>query len=386
VTAARPISLAAAVACLTALAACSSSGTSTPTGSATPSATPTPTATPTGPPVIVWTVKAGGGAATLVRELSPTGALAHTIATLPGDAVLLGQGSGKVAFLYTDKSIHVVVLGTGAVTSFPSGAAPADCGVFGGAFSPDGMNFAYAISTPSSGSLRVLNLGSGTSTAIHTYSTNTVDAPLGWTSTRMYATSIPGCADAGAQADVALDPATGMETSSTSIAGADGTAFSPDGIHVADSIHTMLGDEGDSTVPIGPQQPFNTLRTFTLGATPSSAYSMAHHQISVFALSADGGTVVYYNDSSAGGFAGISISPDFGLFFRHGTSATQLTHYGEVGRWDAGAFIDSSDAVMAVHTATGEQLVIVGPSHTTPMMIDSVTGGDQPSVKYSPTS
>jgi hypothetical protein len=42
---------------------------------------------------------------------------------------------------------------------------------------------------------------------------------------------------------------------------------------------------------------------------------------------------------------------------------------------------------MAVHTGSGEQLVLVGPAHSPPTMIDSVAGGDAPvSVAYSPTS
>ena len=338
----------------------------------------------------MWAVK--HGASIDVRVLSPAGGSPHTVASAPMDAQFIGFGTGliaahKIGALYSDKTFHTWDISTGATTSFPSGAAAAD-GVFGGAFSPDGTRLAYATVTPSSGALHIATLATGTSIVIHTYSTNTVDAPVGWTPTRITAVTVVGFSDAGPQADVALDPATGTETSSTSIAGSGGSAFSADGTHVADVTHSTLGDEGDSPGGPGPQQPFNTLRTFTLGATPANAYPpVAHHQIGVFSLSPDGTTTVYYNDSSAGGFAGISMSPDFGLFFLHSGTPTQLTHYGEVGRWDSAAFIDTSTAVMAVHSGSDEHLVLVGPGHTPPTMIDSVAGGDSPTfVAYSPTS
>jgi hypothetical protein len=372
-----------------AASACSSStGGSSPSASSTPTATPT--ATPAGPPVLVWAVK--HGASIDVRVLSPSGGSPHTVASVPSDAQFVGFSTGvisahKIAALYSDKTFHTWDISTSATTSFPSGSAPADS-VFGGAFSPDGARFAYATVTTSSGALHIATLATGTSTVIHTYSTNTVDAPIGWTASRITAVTVVGFSDAGPQANVALDPATGTETSSTSIAGSAGSAFSADGVHVADSTHSMLGDEGDSPGGPGPQQPFNTLRTFSVGATPTNAYPpVAHHSIGVFAVSPSGSSVVYYNDSSAGGFAGISLSPDFGLFFLNSGSTLQLTHYGEVGRWDSGAFTDASTAVMAVHTGSGEQLVLVGPAHSPPTMIDSVAGGDAPvSVAYSPTS
>ena len=309
------------------------------------------------------------------------------LAMVPADARVAGLSAGKIAFLYEDKTLHVYALGSGASTTVATGATAAD-DVFGGAISPDGSHFAFAVvSSTTSDSLRVLDLSTGTSSVLHSYTTATVDAPVEWVGTRILAESIVGFSDAGPQADVAVDAGTGLETMSTSIAGAAGSAFSADGVHVFDAIHGPLGDDADSAGGPGPQQPFNTLRAFSVGSTPSSVYSAAHHQVTVFAVSDDGSEAVYYNDSAAGGFAGISLSPQFGLFLVHGTTPTQLAHYGEGGRWDAGAFVGAGSAVMARHSGSAEQLVLVGPSHPTPAVLDTVAGGDAPAfVGYSPMS
>ena len=367
--------------------ACSSGGSTSPRVSRSPaeSQSSAPTQTPAGPPQVVWVVRSG--AVKVVRVLSPSGGSPRTLVSVPLDATVAGVGGGQIAFLYGDRSLHLYSLGSGGSVAFPTGIATGE-DIFGGALSPDGRRFAFAVvRSATAGSLRLLDIATGVSTTLRTYSSATVDAPTEWVDTRILAETVVGFSDAGPQAAVAIDPSSGAETASTSIAGAAGTAFSPDGMHVFDTTHSPLGDDADSAGGPGPQQPFNTLREFTIGSTPSTLYSAAHHQLSVFAVSDDGSSAVYYNDSSAGGFAGISLSPQFGLFLIHGTTPLQLTHYGEGGRWDAGAFVDAASAAMARHVGSAEQLVLVGPSHSTPVVLDTVAGGDAPAfVSYSPTS
>src|SRR5205807_4082512 len=222
------------------------------------------------------------------------------------------------AVLFADHTLHVYPLSGAAPLVMATGATATD-DLFGGALNPEGTRFAYAVVTSTtSGALHVLDVASGAVQTIHSYTTATVDAPVAWPQDAHILTeSVVGFSDAGPQADSVIDATTGTALMSTSIAGATRSVFSADGTHAFDAVHSALGDDGDSTGGPGPAQPFNTLRGFSIGGAPVALYSMAHHQISVFAVSADGSTAVYYNDSSAGGFAGISMSPQFGLFFMH---------------------------------------------------------------------
>lgn len=368
-------------------AAACGSPTRTPTATATHTVAPTATPTPVGPALVVWSTKAG--AAQVIRTLPASGGAAHTIATIPGSAQVVGAGGGKLVYIANALSLHVVSLATGADTGFATGAVSTSSAVFGGAVSPDGTRVAYVVAAPAGGAqLRVLALAAGTSMVLHAYTSGPVDAPVEWTATRIVATSIVPFSDAGPQAAVALDPSTGAETNSSSIAGSGGPTFSADGMTAANAVHTSgLGDDGDSPGGPGPAMPFNTLRVFSVGATPAIVYQKVHHNITVLAVSADGTHVLFFNDSSAGGFAGISMSPDFGLFaYAGGASPTQFEPL-DGPRWDAAAYVDTSTAFVARHVGAAEQLTIVGPGHASPFVVDSVSGGDQPVfVGYSPIS
>jgi hypothetical protein len=80
------------------------------------------------------------------------------------------------------------------------------------------------------------------------------------------------------------------------------------------------------------------------------------------------------------------MSPDFGLFTFLAGTPKQLEKL-DGPRWDAAAFIDDTTAFAARHMGSNEELTVVGGSHATPSVVDTVSAGDQPVfVGYSPTS
>ena len=371
----RPLTVAVIASSLGLIACGGSTNATTPSPSASISVTPTPT--PAGPSLVVWAVTTGSSK--VIRTVTTDGGAVHTIVSIPAESQILDVAAGKLAYLSSALSLHVVALATGADASFSTGASPSSDTVFGAAISPDGTRVAYAVASPSTGGrLRILTLATGASATIRTYPAGPVDAPVEWTATRLVATTIVPFSDAGVQAAVGLDPATGVQTFSTSISGSSGPSYSADGTHVANSVHsTGLGDDGDATAPVGAPTPFNTLRTFSLGSSPTDVLQKAHHNIDVLAVSQAGTRVLYFSDTSAGGFAGISLSPDFGLFTYSAGTPTQLEKL-DGPRWDAAAFIDDTNAFAARHMGSNEELTLVGGSHTTPSVVDTVAAGDQP--------
>ncbi len=378
-----------AVAC--AVTACSSSG-STPTRTATPrtSVPASSSASPTGPGLIVWVVSVPSGQ--LVRVLTAAGGSPHTITTLPVTANVLGAGAGKLGYEdSSDASIHVVSLATGTNVRYNSGApagASGSVSILGGAFNGNGSRFAYTLDMLSGGALRVLTLGSGSSTVLRTWGSGVpVDEPNAWTSTSILGTTVVGFSDAGPQAAVAIDPSSGAETATSKVSDSTGPVYAAEEPFAATAFHTGgLGDESDTSGAPGPPQPFNSVRVFTVGGPDTVLFSKAHHSNAVLAVSRDGASTLFYADTSAGAFAGISLSPDFGLFMYRSGATHQLASY-DGARWDGGAFIDADQAVAARHNGDDEQLVIAGGPHSSPAVIDTVKGGDQPAfVAFSPTS
>jgi hypothetical protein len=368
------------------LAACGSGGggspspTPAPSASASPTvaattAAPTPTPTPAGPSLLVWVVGTGGSGASQVRTVPVGGGTAHVVASLPADASVMGSGFGRLAVAFNDHSIHVIQLASGAVDTYPVGTT--DQAIFGGAFSPDGGRFAYVVATaaPFSAKLQVVDLVTKATTTLRTFTTNTLDVPSRWTSDALVGTAIHAFADAGPQAIVRLDPTTGARITSTDVNGSGPIAIAPDGLHAALSKHSALGDDADSPGGPGPQQPFNTLRTVTIGSPPADVFQEPHHQVTPLALSATGDTICYFDDTAAGGFAGITLSTSFGLFLRTGSTTTQLMHW-DGSRWDSGIFLGSAVA-LANHTAAAEKLELVSAGGA-PSTLDTVSGGDEP--------
>lgn len=334
---------------------------------------------------MVWAVTSGGS--TAIRTLTPTGMAPHTVASIASSSQIMGVGGGKLVYTTGPTTLHVVTLASGADAGFNTGASGSDT-LFGAAVSPDGTRIAYTVATMSSGaSLRILTIATGASSTIHMFSGGPVPAPVLWTSSTIVATDVVPYSDAGPQAAVGLNPATGNEIANTATAGAAGPVYAADGMHVANAIHTpTLGDEGDSQQGPGPQQPFNTLRTFTLGGTPAIVYQKPHHNITTLAVSTGGANVLFFNDSSAGGFAGISMSPDFGLFLYGSGSPPVQVEKLDGPRWDGAAFADDSTVFAARNVSGREELTLIA-GHATPSVVDTVSGGDAPVfVGFSPIS
>ena len=356
---------------------------STPTASGSPS----PAA---GPGLIVFVASTGSGQ--VVRVLTATGGSAHTVATLPLTANVLAAGLGKLAYQdSSDASIHVLSLTSGANrrydTGVPSGA-PDSVSILGGAFSPDGMRFAYNLDMLSGGSLRVIDLAGGGSKVLRSWGAGVpVDEPNTWTVSAIQATTVVPFSDAGPQAAVTLNPDTGADMKTSNVSDSTGPVFAATMATAATAFHTGgLGDDGDAGSAPGPPQPFNSVRVFTVGGSASLIFSKAHHANTVLAEARDGSSTLFYADTSAGAFAGISMSPDFGLFVYRGGTPVQLTGY-DGSRYDAGTFLDSGQVVVARHSGDDEQLILAGPSHGASSVIDTISGGDQPAfVAFSPTS
>jgi hypothetical protein len=247
--------------------------------------------------------------------------------------------------------------------------------VYGGAFSPDGRRLAYVTATsPAGGKLEVVDLVTKATTTLRTFTTNTYDVPRVWTGDALVGTAIVGFADAGPQAVVRLDPATGAPIGSSDVKGGGSVALSADGVHAAVSKHNPLGDDGDSPGGPGPQQPFNTLRSITIGSPPVDVFQEPHHQVVPLALSASGDTICYADDPAAGGFAGATMSAALGLFLRGGSTSTQLAHW-DGSRWDAAVFVGSAVA-LANHNSAAEKLMLVSAGGA-PSTLDTVSGADQ---------
>jgi hypothetical protein len=350
------------------------SGTASPSAAAT-SAAPTPSPTPSGPTLLVWAVGTGGTGAAEVRTVPIGGGTAHVVASLPSGVIVLGSGFGRLAVAWPDHTIHVIDLAGGAVDVYTPTGSPSM--LFGAAFSPDGHRLAYvaATATPPGGTLQTVDLVTKATTTLRTFSGTTYDVPTRWNSDAMIGTAVVGFSDAGPVALVRLDPSTGARLATSDITGSGGVAVSADGLHAAVSKHNHLGDDGDSPGGPGPEQPFNTLRNATIGSPPADVFQEPHHQVVPLAVSASGDTICYSDDSAAGAFAGITLSNNFGLFLRNGSTTTQLSHW-DGSRWDRGVFVGSAIA-LANHTSTAEKLMLVSAGGA-PSTLDTVSGGDEP--------
>jgi hypothetical protein len=359
------------------LAGCGSGTSTTATGSGslpptTPavtstSTTTTATSTATAQPTHVLWVTQGAGAQQ-IRAVDLSGAGAHTVASIPADAVVLGAGRARVAVAWSDHTIHMIDIASGVSTTYDGGGDQ----LFGGAFSPDDSQFAYVVvtSSPLGGSLRVVALASHSVTTLRTFSGNPLDVPTVWASDAFAGTAIVAFADAGPQAAVRMDPHNGNRLAVSNTAGSTGPHFSRDALHAGDAIHSALGDDADAAPGPGPQGPFNTLRTFTVGSAPTSVLQEAHHNIGIIAVSDDGTAIAWYDDSAAGGFAGISLNDNFGLLLLHSGVKTNLHHLD--GRFDAGVFTHDQSLVVAKHSGSAEMLQLFANGHDG-VTIDSVT-------------
>ena len=328
----------------------SSPGHTAASGSAAPSASAS--ATPIPVHKAAWVIPSAGGPTIRIGQL-PSGPF-HTVATLPvGSDVVAASGNYAVLVDGNTGHLESLNLTSGHTTDYGGAAGTM---YWGGAFNPDSSKFMYVRSaSPTDASLNILTLASGSISVLHTFTSNTYDAPMVWTASAVGTFDLVGFADAGLVGMGRLNPATGTRTAHSSISNGSGPVVAGDALHAAAAVHSELGDDADSPGGPGPGRPLNTLLTFTIGNTPNPVLQEPHHDITPLAANGNGSKLLFYDNSSAGGFAGISQSPDFGLILWNGVSKTQISPYGET--WDSAVFIDSTSFLAAKDDGTTTTLV-----------------------------
>jgi hypothetical protein len=309
-----------------------------PSASISPSPSPTAAATPT-PHVIVWA--AAGPTSTAIRVGEASGGF-HTVATIPTtrNYAVLGSGGHRVLFSQESNG-HLYDLDINSGTITDRGGASGDR-FFGAAFSPDGTQVEYLRLTASgTGQVRLLDFGSGAITGLQSFSRDPMDVPEVWTAAGVAATGLNLPINEGIGAGFAmLDPSTGARIATTD-AQVRTWSIAADGVHAAHS----------EAVPPGPPDP-GVLDTEVIGSAAQVAVREdTNHRIRVLAVSPDGSSVVFSDDPTMGGFAGISLSSDYGLFTVSGGHRTQVAHYGGApGDYLSGAYLKATDFVVV----TGE--------------------------------
>jgi hypothetical protein len=355
------------------------SGTTTVTVTPTPpslaTAAPSSTASATPPPgpviSLVWVVATPTGAQ--IRQVTLGGGPVRTIATLAPDDHVIAHGSGRIVVATTTHHFQVITVADGSsrlVGSFG--------GVFldGAAMSPDGTRLAYVDSIGGlSGALKMVDLATGSSAPLRTFPTNRLDVPATWSDTGIGATDIVGASDAPPQAALTLNPTTGVRVASTVIANLAAIVLTADATHAALILHSALGDEADFAGGPGPQGPFNTLELATIGGGVVTLLKEAHHDLTALASLPSGDRVLVHDGSAAGGFAGISLSPDFGLIGVGGGGAKTQYAKEDGTQYDSGAFYqDGTTVAVSSHSSSGERLVQYAHG-AGPVTLDFVAGG-----------
>jgi hypothetical protein len=304
----------------------------TPVTSATPSPTPAPV-----PHVIVWTATDSTG--TMIRVGAASGGF-RTVATLPASSepVILGAGGHRLLF-WEQVSGHVLDLdlNSGAITDH--GGESADS-FYGAAFSPDGTRVEYLRQTAANtGQIQVLDFNSGATTGLQSFTTNPLDVPEVWSTAALAALRdvIPN-ADRPLPGFALLDPTTGARTATTD-ASVLSWAIAADGVHAA---HATTGVAG----PVGPSG--RDIATETIGSPPQTILQeSSNHALTVLGIDVDGSAVLYTDDPTMGGYAGITLSPDFGLFTFAAGHRTQVAHYtGTPGYYVAARYLSATDFVV----------------------------------------
>ncbi len=349
------------------MVACGGSSGATPTATASSaSATPAATGPPAPAQMVVWAVLQQNGVD--IREVPLSGG-AGRLVTSSSAGVLLAADTLH-AMLVSGTQLQLVTLSTGATTPQTSGI-PSDGVILGGAFSPDRRRFAYAGGTSAGGALHILDLTTGTQNAMGSFSGSMFQAPAVWTAQGITCLSEVPFSDAPPQGVVRLDAATGASLSSSAFSGgASQLVVAADGARVASSRHaTGLGDETSS----GPVANRNTVATLTVGAAPATIRQKASHDISAVAVDA-AGDVLINDGSAAGGSAGITMSPDFGVLLLHPDgSTTQYAHFDGTTQLEGGAFTAQGKAVGGLFDGNAKvNLVLYGPSGAT--TLDSTAG------------
>lgn len=357
-------------------AACGSGSPTPPATSASHSATAgpasaTPSPTPAAPAQVVWSVTDTATNSLEIREVPLAGGPARSVAKLSGGFPVAADRWHVAVLAETD--IKFVDLASGAVTSDPAGIAAGSGVMLGGAFSPDGTKFAVAAGNdPASGVLDIVDIASGHISALVHFPGNPWDVPARWATAGIACLIEAAFADGNSQGAALLDAHDGHSLATTNYSGGFGSEISADGTYAAVPNHDPgLGDDADMT---GPGSVANTLRTYKIGGSPAIVRQKAHHSMTVLAVTSTGGVLID-DEPAAGGFAGISQSPDFGiLMVASGGATTQLSKYtGQAAQ--AGALVADGPVVVGLEGSAGATLEAIPAAGGTPTKLDSAGGG-----------
>ncbi len=305
---------------------------------AQPSASPAPVPTPH---LIVWAV--GAPSNTVIRVGTAAGGF-RTVATVPAatNPVMLGAGGHRLLFWETTNGhLYDVDITTGVVTD--RGGATRER-FYGGAFSPDGSQVEYVSwKSGSGGELERLDFGSGVVTTLQSYGSGVADVPEVWAEGGVAASrrSLP-FANGPEPGFAILDPSTGARLATTA-SPMRSWAIAADGVHAAFGVSSPP----DTPVTAG------SLSTVAIGSRPSDVLQEdTNHFIQVHAISPDGATVLFTDEPTMGGYAGITLSPGYGLFTLSDGHRTQVAHFsGSVGDYVGAAFLTGSDFVIVDENA-----------------------------------
>lgn len=366
-----------------ATASATASGSST--SSAASSSTATSSSSTASGPVIelIWVVQTAGHQ--VIRRATPGGGAASTIATLGANEFTIAVGHGHAVTAGSSGGsggdLRVLSTATGATTATGhfTGNPP-----LGAAISPDGTHMVFIDAVPNGGTVKVMDLATGAVSPLHTYGSSPVPTPTVWAADAVAGVLIVPNSDAGPQGVAGLGVTSGATTATTATAGAGGDVATADAHHGFAVVHKPLGDDADAQPGPGPQGPFNTLQSFSIGAAPATLLSEAHHTISVLATLPAGDSVLIDDDTAAGAFAGISLSPDFGLIVVTGGTKHQYRTYDGTA-YDSGAFYqDGSTVAVASHNPAGSRLIQYAPGGGAPVTLDNVAGGQSATVYLVP--
>ncbi len=336
-----------------------------PAASVAPS--PSPTAIPT-PHVIVWAV--GGPSDTVVRVGSASGGF-HTVATIPAsaNAAVLGAGGHRVLLWEVSNGhLYDVDIDTGAVTDHGGASRQR---FYGAAFSPDGSQVEYVRWTSASDAqLLRLDFTSGVITSLQRYGSGVADVPEVWSNGGVAASRryLPN-ADSPEPGFAILDPSTGT-TRATTDSPMRSWAIAADGVHAA------LGTSSPPDTPVSP----GVLSTVVIGTAPRVAVQEnSNHFIQVQGINPDGSTALFSDEPTMGGYAGITLSPDYGVFTLTDGHRTQIAHFnGSVAGYLGAAYLNTTDFVIVDETAA--------PAGTTATLLHSTAGGPLTSLDTAPGS
>jgi hypothetical protein len=296
-----------------------------PTTGAAPTVTTSPSQSPA-PRQMAWWVQTSD--ALVIRVGDSAGGGFRTVAALSQQAVPLAMRADRMMYVL-DTHLHGLELPSGRDTDYGGGP---EYYFTGGAFNPDGTQFAYVRATQESAAIRVLDLTSGSIRELHRFQ-DKWDLPTVWTADAIASVGVYGFSE-GTYNVARLDPATGNTVAATSVPW--GATIADDGRWAAAADDLDLGDKTSQSVL--PPGPFNTLYLFEVGGGRRTVIQQPHHNISPLAVASGGTRVLYLDAPDAGISPDASSSPDYGLFVLTNGSATRLAPYGN--RWSPAEYID----------------------------------------------